>query len=153
MYGDPARTVRARPRRGVATHPRATSRRDPRDRARRASGPRRGGTSWSISRVVERVVQVLEESLHLADVPAGRPGDVRRRVSLLLQIDDGALGLVLAIQEPLMDFVGLGELAGGRLVGGNLHRAGVLIAGGDAPLPRDIPLEGMSSTVLVDHLL
>ena len=68
-------------------------------------------------------MQVFEESLDLADVPAGRAGDVRRRIALLLQVDDRALGLVLPVQQPLVDLVGLRELAGGGIVGGELNRA------------------------------
>ena len=45
------------------------------------------------------------------------------------------------------------ELAGGGRVGGELNRAGVLVAGRKASLPVDVALEGMTAAILVDHLL
>ena len=60
-------------------------------------------------------MEILEEPLHLADVPARLVGDVGGGIALLLQLDDPALGLVLPIEKPFLDLVGLRELAGGRL--------------------------------------
>ena len=56
-------------------------------------------------------------------------------------------------QESLVDLVGLGHLAGGRVVRRDLHRPGVGAAGQDRPLPRDVTLERVTAPILVDHLL
>ena len=54
-----SRIARARPRRVAATPLRMRARRGPLDPARSMSEPTRGETSWSFSRFVERIMQVL----------------------------------------------------------------------------------------------
>jgi len=60
---------------------------------------------------MEGVVKILEEALNFPDIPARPVSDVGGRIALPLEVDDCTLGIILAVQQPLMYLVGLRQLA------------------------------------------
>ena len=56
-------------------------------------------------------MKILEEALNFPDIPARPVSDIGGRVALPLEIDNCTLGIILAVQQPLLHLVGLRELA------------------------------------------
>ena len=98
-------------------------------------------------------MKILEKPLNLADVPARLIGNVGRGVSLVLEINDGPLNLVLPVQKSFLDLVGLRLLAGGRLTRGKVSRTGLPVVCREPSFTRDVPLERVLASMLVNDLL
>ncbi len=114
-------------------------------------GPRRGATSFSISGLIQRIKEVFEEPLHLANIPTGLFRDVRRRVTLLPQLDDDPLDLVITRKQPLVALIRLRKLTGAGIVRRHLNRPRII--GRQGPFPRDVVLQGVLTAILVNDLL